>query len=137
MLCDDAYHPSQSNNNDYVGTGLNFYDIHVYSDNGADLIPASDLGLDGPGILGEFREITSPSKFPRNCSELRMEWGILLDAEKPAPHHCPKCGSILPRSAECVFAIQLRRAARGGVHHLPEFQRLGHCFDALKCGRFV
>ncbi|KZP31060.1 glycoside hydrolase family 5 protein [Athelia psychrophila] len=59
MLCDDAYHPPQSNNNDYVGTGLDFYDIHVYSDNGADLIPASDLGLDGPVILGEFGEITA------------------------------------------------------------------------------
>lgn len=50
------------------GTCLDFYDIHVYSDNGTDLIPVSDLGLDGSVILGEFGEVTA--KGPAHQSQV-------------------------------------------------------------------
>ncbi|TDL18603.1 glycoside hydrolase [Rickenella mellea] len=58
ILINDQYHPASSSNKDYVGTGLDFYDIHSYSDNGSELPKASTFGLDQPVLLGEFGELT-------------------------------------------------------------------------------
>lgn len=37
---------------------MDFYDIHYYSDNGAELPAASAFNLDKPVYLGEFGELT-------------------------------------------------------------------------------
>lgn len=41
-----------------AGTGVDFYDIHIYSDNGAEIPAASAFKLDKPVYLGEFGENT-------------------------------------------------------------------------------
>ncbi|RUS18939.1 glycoside hydrolase superfamily [Endogone sp. FLAS-F59071] len=58
ILIDDQWHPASSNNKDFMGTGVDFYDIHVYNDNGS-LPTAKTFGLHKPVLLGEFGESTS------------------------------------------------------------------------------
>lgn len=58
ILISDQYHPASSSNGDYIGTGVDSYDIHVYNDAGT-LPTAAGLGLDKPVVLGEFGESTA------------------------------------------------------------------------------
>lgn len=39
-----------------AGTSVDFYDIHIYSDNGMEIPAASAFNLDKPVYLGEFGE---------------------------------------------------------------------------------
>jgi hypothetical protein len=53
-----------------VGTGVDFYDIHIYSDNGAEIPAASAFNLDKPVYLGEFGENTGEVRtltLPKRC----------------------------------------------------------------------
>ncbi|KAJ7717179.1 glycoside hydrolase superfamily [Mycena olivaceomarginata] len=58
IYINDAYHAVGVSNRDYIGTGVDFYDIHIYSDNGAEIPAASAFNLDKPVYLGEFGENT-------------------------------------------------------------------------------
>ncbi|KAG8877323.1 hypothetical protein FRB98_006758 [Tulasnella sp. 332] len=58
IMISDSYHPVGTSNKDYVGLGLDFYNIHVYNDAGT-LPAASAFGLDKPVYLGEFGEVTA------------------------------------------------------------------------------
>ncbi|KAJ7088946.1 glycoside hydrolase superfamily [Mycena epipterygia] len=58
IYINDAYHAVGVSNVDYIGTGVDFYDIHIYSDNGAEIPAASAFNLDKPVYLGEFGENT-------------------------------------------------------------------------------
>lgn len=58
IYINDAYHPVGTSNVDFKGTGVDFYDIHIYSDNGAEIPAASAFNLDKPVYLGEFGELT-------------------------------------------------------------------------------
>ncbi|KAJ7822882.1 glycoside hydrolase superfamily [Mycena olivaceomarginata] len=49
IYINDAYHAVGVSNRDYIGTGVDFYDIHIYSDNGAEIPAASAFNLDKPG----------------------------------------------------------------------------------------
>ncbi|KZP03533.1 glycoside hydrolase family 5 protein [Athelia psychrophila] len=66
IYINDAYHAVGVSNVDYVGTGVDFYDIHIYSDNGAEIPAASAFKLDKPVYLGEFGESTGEGDSHQN-----------------------------------------------------------------------